>query len=40
MLGLCIMVYTFTNLQKARYLRRMAGTSTPANATEAVKERP
>ena len=40
MLGLCIMIYTFTNLQKARYLRRVAGSATPANAGEAVKERP
>ena len=40
MVGLCIMIYTFTNLQKARYLRREAGTATSANATEAVKEKP
>ena len=40
MLGLCIMIYTFTNLQKARYLRRVAGSATPANVGEAVKERP
>jgi hypothetical protein len=40
MLGLCIMIYTFTNLQKARYLRRVAGTATPADTKEAAMERP
>ena len=40
MLGLCIMVYTFTNLQKARYLRREARTAASANNREAAKERP
>ena len=39
MLGLCILVYTFTNLQKARYLRRLAGTATSANVREIVRER-
>ena len=39
MLGLCIVVYTFTNLQKARYLRRLAGAATSANVREIVKER-
>ena len=35
MLGLCIIMYTFTNLQKARYLSRQ----TPAANRESVKER-
>jgi len=39
MLGLCIVVYTFTNLQKARYLRRLAGAATSANVREIARER-
>ena len=37
MLGLCIMIYTFTNLQKARYLRSLAGTIAPRKRS--VEER-
>jgi hypothetical protein len=36
MVGLCIIIYTFTNLQKARYLKNLAGTihSTKRSAEE------
>ena len=35
MLGLCIIMYTFTNLQKARYLSRQATSSV---SKESAKE--
>ena len=34
MLGLCIIMYTFTNLQKARMLKRQAATTNKELAKE------
>ncbi|MCH7735876.1 MAG: hypothetical protein IH872_00590 [Chloroflexi bacterium] len=39
MLGLCIIIYTFTNLKRARYLSRLAGSATSATNKETAKER-
>ncbi|MBC8279629.1 MAG: hypothetical protein H8E48_02480 [Chloroflexi bacterium] len=46
LLGLCLIIYTFTNLQKARYLRRMSGqpvdqeSLSQEHSPELSKERP